>query len=322
MLGIGIGLLYLLLRHVSLADITKVLSRVNPLYILIAGLAELFVTVLRTARYRWFFPTRHRRLKLYGAFALVRLITYSLPLRSGELVYVAMLKKHGFAPSIAELTPVWLLLRVTDMVALATWLSLSLTFHSIDDSYQMAKWVFAGIALSLLAGLIGMSVWGKRINVRRDDSWLSSRLRKFQKGLSRIRSWLALARTLLFSLLIWLLMAVAGMFLQIAFDSPLSFESCFVAALTTMSIGLLPIQAPLGIGTGEAIWTGVFKVLGVQTTQAIGLAIAVRLVTILFVCFEGLIGLAIMAFSSTELPNDFSSEDKASGKGKIFIYSD
>jgi uncharacterized protein (TIRG00374 family) len=177
----------------------------------------------------------------------------------------------------------------------------------------MAKWIFAGIALSLLAGLIGMSVWGKRHHFRFDNSWLDGRFRKFQEGLSLIGGWSALSMTLLVSLLIWLLLTTANTFQQIAFGTPLSIESCFVAALIIMALGILPIQAPLGIGTGDALWTGVFKIFGVPTTQAIGLAIAVRLVIILFVCLEGLIGMSIMALAKQGTQIRFDSRTKASG---------
>lgn len=131
-LAVGVGLFVVVASHISFSEFVGVLTGANLVYLCVAVLGGVAATVFRTIRYGYFFPPGERWLKLYGAFALMRLVNAALPFKSGEGIALGMLKKYRLSPSIAETTPVWVLLRVTDLAALSIWFTVGLSVISID----------------------------------------------------------------------------------------------------------------------------------------------------------------------------------------------
>lgn len=294
MLVVGLGLLTVLLRHVSLKELTTVLSRADTRYLLTAFLAGLTATVFKAIRYACFFPVRGRWLELYSTFALMRLLNFVLPLRSGEVVFLGLLKKYRLSPSIAETAPVWLLLRVTDVVALSIWFAFAMGVASLpvrfDESVQWVGWVLIAVSTGALAAIVCLGIWGSRRTEGAPVSWLSQRFSAFRKGLERIHRLRAFLRTIALSMLIWGAMVMLATFAQIAFGTPLHFRNCYLVSVAVLAISLLPIHAPMGIGTGEAAWAGLMMMSGIDPGEAIAIAISIRLVSISVIMTDGLIG--------------------------------
>lgn len=294
MLFIGASLFSVLFSHISINDLVTVLSRADGSYLSVAILAGFTVSVLRTIRYGRFFPARGRWINLYGAFALMRLLNSALPFRSGELVSLSILKKYRLSPNIAETVPVWILLRVTDVIIISTLFFLALATTSLTEGFhqklQSVQSLLLGITGGLVAIMMCLLIFLSRLRTwvvgGRLLQWLSS----FHVGVQRIRSVQLFLGTLALTALIWGALATLTIFAQLAFSTPLPIWSCFFASVTVFAIGLLPVHSPLGIGTGEAAWVGAMMLLDVGADEAITIAISVRLVTLSSLGIEGLIG--------------------------------
>lgn len=298
MLLIGTGLLTVLLRHVSLSQLAEVLSRADVRYLLTAFLVGLATTAFRTIRYGCFFPARGRWLELYGAFAFMRLLNFALPFRSGEMVFLGMLKKYRLSPSIAETAPVWLLLRATDVGILSVLCAFTLSVSSLpgtlDERLQWVPCVLMAACVMCFVLMFCLPIGTSGHSNVTSRGWLSQRLQKFRAGLSHIRSIRAFLRTLCLAALIWGAMVTVMTSAQLAFGTPLHFRDSCLLSVAVLIITLLPINAPLGIGTGEAAWAGLMIIFGVEAAEAIAIAISVRLVFISVIMTDGLIGVSLL----------------------------
>lgn len=293
MLIFGISLFVILLKQVSINELVAVLSRADARYLFAALVAGFTATIFRTVRYAAFFPVPGRWLDLYGAFSLMRLLNFALPFRSGEVIFLKMLKKYRFSPSIAETAPAWLLMRVTDVAALTLWFTFALSVASFNV-FESARWVLVGISAGLIVIILGLPIWASRTRYNLSDSWVAQRLYAFQAGIGRIRGIPVFLRTLALAVLIWAAMLTLGSFAQLAFSTPLNIYECSLVSALVLVLSMLPIHAPLAIGTGEAAWVGVMAMMGVDVPLAIGLAISIRLVLVSIIFIDGLIGLCLL----------------------------
>ena len=294
----GLALFALLLSQVSVAELVEVLSQAQPAYIVAAVMFGLAATVVRVVRFYHFFPAPGRWLELYAAFASVRAINYVLPFRSGELAALALLKKRGLAPSIAETSPVWLMLRAADVAALLVLLAGAVLVAGpvVIDDWRMAAAVLAAAAASV-GGLAALPILARglarRPSATKKAGWIGARLADLRKGLARIDAPGAIGWTLVAAIAIWALNIASQVATLLAFAAPLRIAEGVLATVLVLGVNLLPIRTPLGLGTGDVAWTGVFVLLGMDIDAAVALALGMRLVQMLLIGLDGAIGLLL-----------------------------
>jgi uncharacterized membrane protein YbhN (UPF0104 family) len=92
------------------------------------------------------------------------------------------------------------------------------------------------------------------------------------------------------SLLLWASLLLAMVASQFALNTPLTLSDAGVAAVIVLSASVLPIHAPLGIGTGDAVWAVVMTLFGVPGPQAVAMAVGIRLLTLTAIAIEALVG--------------------------------
>jgi uncharacterized membrane protein YbhN (UPF0104 family) len=90
---------------------------------------------------------------------------------------------------------------------------------------------------------------------------------------------------------------VSIVFLQKALNTPLNNPQLFLSAALVYTGTILPIHAPLCIGTGEAVWIVVFNLMGIRLEEAIIISVGVRMFELLITLSDGLIGSTIMFFN-------------------------
>ncbi len=306
MLFFGLSLFGLLISQISLSDFLNNFFRVNLFYFFAAFLVGISVTILKTIRFGYFYPAPGRWLGLYGVFAVLRVVYYILPFNTGELVYLAALKKYQYTPTIAETAPTWLFLRLTDIIALALWFTFVLfivpfTGNLFGEMYSF-RWAIIGIASAMLVIILSLPFWVPRIPLSKNENWFTNRIKLFQSGFNRTFGMTTLVRTLINSLLIWFSAILFDTLALIAFNTPLSFMECFLATTAMYSISLLPLNAPLNIGTDEAIWTGILMLSGIAANQAISIALGIRIVSFLVLLTEGIIGFSFSVLRENYRP--------------------
>jgi uncharacterized membrane protein YbhN (UPF0104 family) len=297
-IAIGLGLFVFLITRVSLVEIVDVFTHVNIKYLLAACFVGLSATMIRALRYEYFFPASGRMLQLYGTFALMRVLYYILPFNSGELVNLGLLKKYRFSPSIAETSPIWFLIRVTDVIALTFFFSLALAFAPIkNDLYggmRSFRWLIYGISIGLILLLLTLPFWIQKISFKISNKWGLQRLDAIKTGINKNYNPRAFIRTAGIAVIIWSFLITSYIFSQLAFNTPLNLSSCFLSSVTVYCLSLLPINTPLNIGTDEAAWTGVMVMAGINTGQAISIAFSLRVISMLVILTDGLIGTTIL----------------------------
>lgn len=300
--SIGLLLFAWLLSRVSLRELAGVLSRADPWMLTAAFACGLAATFFRCLRYRQFFfeaDLRRSWPSLYGAFAAMRLLHLAMPLRTGELAALGLLKQHGLSPSIAETLPGWLLLRLSDAAALVLWLvtawCLFATAPESWGSVRASSWILA----AAVAGMAVLAWIAARYRLPPGDSWLHGRLDAFRRGWRRLRSWRQAARVLGLALLVAGAMIGVGTFAQLAFASPLSWPRCWLLSALVLGVSMLPIHGPLGLGTLEASWVALMGLYRVTTPEAVAIALGIRLLTLAIVLAEGALGWILLGLSAS-----------------------
>lgn len=295
-LAAGALLYAYLLRRSSLATLSRTLARADPFALATCVALGLGTTALRAARFSSLLQTRGRRLELYGSFALMRLLRFALPFQSGEIVAMLLLKRRGLAPSLAELAPAWMLIRLGDVAAVGVLLTLTLALASLQGP---ARWLGAPfLAAAVLLGLVLLTArrWVPALGRRSTRSrWLRDRIERFGAGLEQIGAPGAPARTLGWSLAVWALMIGTVLAAQVAFHAPLAWDRNLASAAAMLGVSLLPVHAPLGLGTQDAAWSGIFLAAGMPAEQAVPLALSARLLLVGIVLLDGLLGMVLLA---------------------------
>ncbi len=300
MLVVGLAILIWLLTHITFTDFRYAWARVDWAILILGIAVALFTTLVRTLRFAVFFESHGGTARLYGVFALWRFVNMVLPFKTGEVAGLVMLKKYGFVPSIAEAAPTWLVIRVFDLLAIVAWFSVVLLIVGTDlmrqAGMQDTSVILAAIAVVAILGLPA-AYWmiaHKPID-RENGSWFGQRVRAFQDGIHRIRSMRKIAVCVGLSIFLWGIAIAMPTTLQFAFGVPLTAKVCLVISMISLVASMLPIHAPLALGTGDLIWVGAFILFGLAETEAIAVAISIRLSLVILFCLEGAIGAAILA---------------------------
>lgn len=294
LLTAGLGLFAVLLSQASLEKVLATLLGADMALVALAFGSALLATLLRTIRFGVLVPPAGRWMQLFGLFSAMRLPNLLMPLKSGELAFVVALKKAGFVPSVFRVAPVWLMLRTTDAIAVALWLSVALALHPLDGRFEGIRWVLVLGALAVAAGLIGLAAWAGRRKPFGATGRLARAVAAMQEGFVTAGNAGSWVRTMFLALGIWVCMVGFSVLVQVALGTPLGLLECAVVALGALSASLLPIHAPLGIGTGDAVWTGVMVLVGVDVDTALPLAIGIRLTSLASLLVESLLGAAIL----------------------------
>lgn len=294
---LGIVVLGFLLTRVDLARVIGLLVKVNIPYLLLASMLALSATALKAMRFAPFGSRSRAFLWLYGCFALMRGLTVIMPFRTGEVASLALLKHHGFVPSIAHVVPIWALLRAWDILALASCSGLILVAGALGAPTASQPTallvVYLGVALFCVAAVAFVVV--QHLDIPTTSTWIGRRLTALKEGTRMALAQHHFTRTAILSCAIWAAMIMATVGVQHALYSPLTIGKSILASVLVLSLSLLPIHAPAGVGTGDAVWTGVLAGFGLSLEVAVALAVSIRLVLLGLITLDTTIGYGICA---------------------------
>jgi uncharacterized membrane protein YbhN (UPF0104 family) len=285
---VGISALGVLIWYASPARLLEVLRQTRPDFVALSWGITFLATAFRTWRYALFLPVSGKVRVAYGVFSLSRLLNLTLPFRTGEIVVLALLKRTGLAPTIAESIPVWAALRIGDVVALSAWFCVIAGIGVLGHQYEVIGWTALGLALGALAVLFFGARW-LRLDVRL-DGWIGGRVSAVVAGFKFLGAARRQVGALGLSLLLWATLLLSMVVAQFALNTPLAATDMAVVAVIALSASVLPINAPLGIGTGDAVWAVVLALFGVPGPQAIAIALGIRLILLSAVSLEALVG--------------------------------
>lgn len=297
MLLFGISIIIYLITNISIAEFVNFFLKVNIVLFIIAIITGLTATVIRTLRFEYYFPSNGRILSLYGIFAIMRVFYYVLPFNTGEVVYLTVLKKYRFITSITETAPTWLFLRITDIIALSMWLIIVIFFipfsGNLFSEFYPYRWFLILVLGLFLLTIVSLPLWIPKIKFSNNSKWITQKILTLQDGFKRTFGLFSLFRTLFLSILIWFVLILFDTLILVSFNTPLSFIECFLASIAIYCISLLPINAPLNLGTDEALWSGILILAGVSTSIAISISLSIRIVNIIILSIEGILGFSV-----------------------------
>ena len=295
-LAAGAALYAYLLRRTSMATLGRTLVRADLMALAASIALGLSATGLRAARFASLLKGRGKPVELYGSFAVMRLLRFAMPFQSGEILAMLLLKRRGLAPSLAELAPAWMLIRIGDIAAIGLLLTLTLALVSLEAPVRWLGASFLAVALLLGLALLTAGRWvpalGRRSPVR--SRWLQDRIERFMAGLQQVREPRTLARTLGWSFAVWGVMIATVLAAQVAFHAPLSLGRNVASATAMLAVSLVPIHAPLGLGTQDAAWSGILMAAGMPADAAVPLALSARLLLVGIVLLDGLLGFLLL----------------------------
>ncbi|MGE4652198.1 MAG: lysylphosphatidylglycerol synthase domain-containing protein, partial [Myxococcota bacterium] len=154
----------------------------------------------------------------------------------------------------------------------------------------VAVGVLLGVGSMLLVLILLLARYPKTGPQWSGSSWLSGRLKVMRAGLRHtVRPGMVIG-SFLFALAVWGSMLACVTLFQLALGSPLSVDGCFRAAVAISVVSLLPVHAPMTIGTGEAAWTGIMVASGMAMEPAILMALGIRVLSLVLLSVDSGMG--------------------------------
>lgn len=297
----GIAIITYLITRLSWPEALRTLSTADLGLLFAAVALGMTTTTVRVFRFGSFFAPSGRWLGLYGCFAELRLLAYALPFRTGDIAALGLLRQRRLSPPVAETVPAWLVIRLSDLLALFALVLMVLMFDS--SSLGLSRG-YDGLAIALAATVVVFlaAVWFAKAfqqagqpREERSKSRISRWISQFRAGLVHIGSARSLTLLAATSSAAWATNLGAHALALLAFDPELGFMPAFLASAVAAAASLLPVRAPLGLGTDDAFLTGILVLLGEPTTSAIALAFGVRLFQMALITIDWSVGLMLSA---------------------------
>lgn len=231
-----------------------------------------------------------------------------LPARSGELSYVYLITRNNQV-SVEKALSSLVIVRIYDILtALIIFNFVVLTFykHLVNQALLLLS-IFALIILLLilvyLNRIISLSskIALKFIEPKKESVEtlyrMTLKISSFLRNASDYVSILQKSRSVLFvilltSFLIWIIIFIYFYIFLINIGMDISFYQTIFGSTFSNLTNVLPISAIGGFGTMETGWVLGFRLIGVETSEALSVGVSVNLLT--FVLISGFMGLSIL----------------------------
>ena len=297
--GLGLALLYFLLRQIDFHSLLRLLLQVNLVYLLLGSLMYLGKAFTRTFRImrlnQAVSPGFIRMLRLTLATGLASQL---LPMKLGEFSYVYLLKKEHRSPISHGLSSL-MAIRIIDLLAISLLFVLaSLVFPTPGglSIYLRSVMIFMGILLAMILGMLFLSV-NERFNVQFLYRWhVVERFTILQKFVHAVEGFIVDFRQYQsLQYLEWLGLALLEWFINYAVFyllllglglTPTYFDTVVGVTFAALA-SVLPVNSFGNFGTQEAGWATGLILLGYSKDIALTSGFATHLLTLLFMLIFG-----------------------------------
>ena len=308
-IAISIGLLLWALRGVSIPEVLRHIGGAHPAPLAIAVVIATLTFPLRLIRWRLLLRDeqgrRYRAVPLWHAIALGFTANNLLPLRAGEVIRsyaAARLAPARFSTVLSSVA----VERIFDALAVVALLTLALLSpdlppHLTVGGQSVAHLARAGAVIGAAALLMAILVVAAPVTAERLvrrlvpfprlASGIVSALEGVRQGLVVLRTPGRLIGVILWSLVLWLMNALAFYVAFAAFDIPVS----YLGALLLQGLLVLGISVPSTpgfFGPFEAVIVAVLALYGVPKDVAFSYAIAYHITSFIPITLLGLWSLA------------------------------
>ena len=305
---VSVALLAWALRDVSLADVLRHTKSADAGPLAIAVVLATITFPLRLVRWRLLLRDEngqpYRAVPLWHAIALGFMANNLLPLRAGELVRsytAARLAPARFTTVISSVA----VERIFDGLTVVALLTLALLSSDLPSSVAVGGTSIAQLArVAGIAGLIALMgaiavvaapLTAERVVRRVLPTHLADRIvdliEGVRQGLTVLRSPSRLLRVVFWSLVLWLVNALAFYVGFSAFDIPVSYTGALLLQ-GLLVLGISIPSTPGFFGPFEAVIVAVLALYGVSGSLAFSYAISFHVTTFVPITLLGLWSMA------------------------------
>jgi len=298
-LGISLGAIWLLLRHVQFSLILENLSKISPRIYLLATLAYFLSYSFRA--FCWYILLR-RKVPFKDVFFVMGagyLLNNLFPFRLGEIGRAVLLDDPQ-GPSALEVLSSVLMERIFDVFLAAVFILSMLPRIILGGRFDQTLIIIAfvvtlvGIIILYLAARFRLQItawltrWGE--NAGFVKHWILPKATKILEGLSVLNDPAAFLLAFGSLALSWLI-AFGENFIvfQRLYPDPPFWWMIFV--LSAGAFGAALPSAPAGVGVFEGVMVAAFALLGVNSEMALTHAIVIHVLAFVYSNILGLIGL-------------------------------
>lgn len=312
-IAISVVSLSLLVWWVGANKIIETFKTINPGYLLAIALWYGLSYSFRALRFYILFDygtlqsstSKLSLSRLFGVVCLHNLFNKVLPLRSGELSYLLLMKRYMGVQLSSGISSL-LIARFMDLLTvalfffLAGWINLSRIPDSLHWSVPLAGFGCLALLVGYLLLTRGLGQFATKKQVPSSTLRRSFRAHALQKlnSLAHDLSQLRLGKHLLMGLLcscgIWGGIYLIFFSMLKAFAVHLSLSLLVWASTLSILTYILPISGFGGFGTYEAGWTLGLLVLAIPADVCVASGLAVNIVTSILAGTFGIIGYLIL----------------------------
>lgn len=281
-LGVAISgaAIVLVLRRTSLSAIGSSLESVYWPWLVALAAAKVVVLGIKTKRWekvlRAVEERRHR--SLFSSLSIGYLGNLLLPLKLGELLRVAVFRRHNPRLSFGAVLATVVAERVIDALVLSLMVVVALPFATVPT------WVGRGAAFTalILLAVIGAAILSSRLTKRFDPAKFGRLVRRIYRlfstlaeGASVLRRPRYLLPTIVWTVLAWLGEAIGLWFAFHALGLGLGFAPALIVTLL-FAVGQALPSAPVQLGTHQAMAVFFLAPFGIRAAEAVSLSVVLQ----------------------------------------------
>ena len=329
---VGAAIVWFLLSKIDRREITDAIGNIPWSVLAISFLLYAIALFFKAVRFETILKTGIGLRRLFPVVALYTFFVNILPVRSGELSYVYLLKKHSRTPvtkSVASLvigSVADLILAVAGILAVGFYLEgalaesaayfLSAVERQAGILAQAARDnLLLCIAVAIfLAGIIVALILLRRRNMeRRHHVWryasvVKSKFREVGQELAAMSFDRRLLGILVCSLLILVFRLATQCYLARSMGLDIGVWKLTFTLLFGTMFALLPIHGPAGFGTVEAPWVVILYFLNVPRSDAIASGFSLHIIVIIYAVVMGIYGAASLAILRYRADNEICTK--------------
>jgi uncharacterized protein (TIRG00374 family) len=288
---IAVALLVYCVKDISLAELEKLAERLDLVYLLPAIASTYFFVFLKAMRWRVLISQNKHvsAWRVTSIFAAGQLLNIAMPALTGQVGRMILFARQAglrrtfvFSTIVLEI--------VYDAIGLVTFLVLTSLYFAFPRDYRSLSMVISivtVVAIILLYVILTFRArledYGRR---RLRDRWpstyiaLKKTIRSFAKGIETMRSSQHVIKSLVYTLVLWMVHALVIYFLLRAFGYHLP----LAAAASVMIINTLALMIPItpgNAGTFEVAVSTALTAFAVGRSDAVLFAVALHLLDLL-----------------------------------------
>lgn len=303
---VTIVLVGILLTQTDFRSILKVLSSVNLYWVILGLVLYVFSYLFRALRFKIILSGKISISDLFPIVCVHGMMNNVLPLRTGELSYIYLIKRKNF--SMGEGIATLMVARIFDFIAISFLFLISVVSikripEAISEILLIVGTLLTFVTLLLIflislkgsfIKIIELAVDKLRLNNLRITRFLLSEGRDIIKNFRLIRSKNILIHPFFISVLLWICLYSADYALIHAIGLELDILRVILAATFCYFATILPIQGIAGFGTMEGSLSFGFIIVGISKDIAISSSFAIHILSFSFFMLLGSLGILAM----------------------------